>query len=401
MSGARRRWLGLGLAMALLSLTACGTGGGTATAGEKAPIRIGAVFSITGNSSSLGEPERNTVDLYRSQFQEVDGYPIQWIVYDDESDSTKAVQAVKRLIDEDKVAAVICCTTSPNSMAILNAVQDAKVPNISVAASAAIVEPAAERTWIFKTPQNDSLMVDILTDDMKQKGYGRIAFLAFDDAYGQSGFTVFKDIGPQKGLQLVAEEYFQRSDTDVTAQATRLVRSQPDAYLIWAIPPGAVTAQKNLLDVAPGVIVYQSHGVANRTFIELGKEYVEGVLLPAGKLLVVNELPDSDPQKKVLGDYKATYEGKYGAGTANTFGGHALDAMLILQNAIQRALQQGADPQDLAAFRAALRDAIENTKDLVGISGIFSYSPRDHAGLDRRAAVMVTVKNGQWTLAQP
>lgn len=369
---------------------------GQAPAEPKAPIKIGFVLSITGPASSLGEPERNTVELYKGDFAAIGGHPVEFVILDDESDPTKSVVAVKRLIEEEGVVAVACCTTSPSSMAILDTVQGAQVPNVSLAAAAAIVQPASERRWVFKTPQNDSLMIDILTDHMAAAGIKRVAFIGFNDAYGDSGRKEFEALAPSKGIEVVAVESFARTDTDVTAQVTRMAAKNPDAFLIWAIPPGANVAQRNIKDLGLTQPVYQSHGVANRRFIELGGETVEGTLMPAGKLLVAGQLPDSDPQKALLLAYKERYEARHGAGTANTFGGHAYDAMLILAGALERTLAGGADPADLAGFRAALRDEIEKTRELVGISGIFSYSPDDHHGLDRRAAVMISIENGDW-----
>lgn len=376
-----------------------GSGGSGSPGAEAAPIKIGVVVSITGNASSLGEPERNTVELFKGEFSEIAGHPVEWIVRDDASDPTQSVVQVNRLITEERVAAVVCCTTTPSSMAILDTVQQQQVPNISLAAGAQIVTPAAERKWVFKTPQNDALMVEILVDHMVAHGIKRVAFLGFNDAYGDGGRQAFRQVAAQKGIEITAEESFARTDRDVSGQISRMRATNPDAYLIWAIPPGANVAQQNMKDMNITAPIYQSHGVANRNFLELGGQAVEGTLLPAGKLLVAEDLPDDDPQKEVLLQYKQRYEERYGQGSANTFGGHAYDAMLILREAIQRAVGAGANPADLAAFRSALRDAIEQTRELVGISGIFTYSPDDHHGLDRRAAVMIKVENNDWTLA--
>lgn len=404
----RRTWLA-GLLGLVLILAACGgqtgpgTGGGgdgDGEAGDRTPIRIGLVFSITGNSSSLGEPERNTAELFQDDFAVINGHPIQWIIEDDESDPTQAVVAVQRLIEEHQVAAVVCCTISPSSMAILETVQQVGVPNISVAAAASIVEPVAERYWVFKTPQNDALMIDILTDHMAANGHRRVAFIGFNDAYGDSGRVEFERLGPGKGIEIVAVESYARDDTDATAQVTRMAAQNPDAYLIWAIPPGANVAHRNIYDLELPQPIYQSHGVANRQFIELGGPSVEGTLMPAGKLLVADQLPDDDPQKEVLLAYRDRYEARYGEGTANTFGGHAWDAMAILAAALEKVLAAGADPDDLPAFRAALRDELERTQEFVGISGIFNYSADDHHGLDHRAATMITIQDGDWQIVR-
>ncbi|MGH2698491.1 MAG: ABC transporter substrate-binding protein, partial [Actinomycetota bacterium] len=367
---------------ALLLVIASACSAPTETGGGDETIRIGVVVSVTGSASSLGESERNTVELFQEQFSEIGGTEVEWIVEDDASDPTQAVTAVKQMIDRENVHAVVCCTVSPNSLAIIETVQGDEVPNISLAAAAQIVEPAADRTWVFKTPQNDALMVDVLTDHMLDQGIQTVAFLGFDDAYGEGGLVAFEQVIGDKPLEMTGSETFAREDTDVTAQLTRLSRPNPDAYLIWAIPPGADVAQQNLVDLGLGGQVYQSHGVANATFLELGGDAVEGTFLPAGKLLTADDLPDDDPQKEVLLTYRDGYEEEYGEGSANTFGGHAYDAMLVLEGAIGRALDGDADPSDVEAFRSTLRDEIEATGDLPGTGGVFSYSTEDHAGLD-------------------
>jgi branched-chain amino acid transport system substrate-binding protein len=372
---------------------------------QTSTVKIGIVVDITGGASSLGVPERNTVQLYQDELGVVQGpngpVRIQYVVTDGESDPTKAVIATKRLIDEDRIAAVVCCTTSPASLAIIQTVQAARIPNVSLAAAVQIVEPINERKWIFKTPQTDRLMIDVLTDHMRQKGIRRLAFLGFDDAFGQGGLTELSRLAPQKGIEIVAQESYARSATDVSTQITRAMGRNPQAFLIWAIPPGANVAHKNIRDLGIQLPVYQSHGVANKTFLDLGGASVEGALLPSGATLVAELLPETSKQKKVLLGYIERYEGRFGTGTRNTFGGHALDAMLIIRPAIERTLKQGIRPENVGGFRTVLRDQIEqNTKELVGITGIFTFSPKDHLGLDRRAAVMVEIRNGKWAPAR-
>jgi branched-chain amino acid transport system substrate-binding protein len=370
------------------------------TAGGDETIRIGVVVSVTGSASSLGESERNTIELFQEQFGEIGGTEVEWIVEDDASDPTQAVTAVKQLIDQENVHAVVCCTVSPNSLAIIETVQGDEVPNISLAAAAQVVEPAAERTWVFKTPQNDALMVDVLTDHMLAQGIQTVGFLGFDDAYGEGGLAAFEQVIGDKAIEMTGNETYAREDTDVTAQLTRLSRANPDAYLIWAIPPGADVAQKDLVDLGLEGQVYQSHGVANATFLELGGDAIEGTFLPAGKLLTADDLADDDPQKEVLLEYRDAYEEEYGDGSANTFGGHAYDAMLVLEGAIERALEGDADTSDVEAFRSTLRDEIEATSELPGTGGVFTYSADDHAGLDTDAVVMLEVREGDWTLLE-
>ncbi len=372
---------------------------------QPATVKVGVVVDITGGASSLGVPERNTVQLYQDELGTAQGpnepVRIQYVITDGESDPTKAVIAVKRLLEEDRVVAVVCCTTTPASLAIVQVAQASRVPNISLAAAASIIEPVEERKWIFKTPQTDRLMIDVLLDHMRRVGLRRLAFLGFDDAFGQGGLIELEKLAPRKGVEIVAKESFARGAIDVSTQITRALGRNPQAFLIWAIPPGANVANRNIRDLGVQFPVYQSHGVANKTFLDLGGASVEGTLLPSGKILAAELLPSTDKQKKVLLSYVERYESRFGKGTRNTFGGHALDAMLILQPAIERTLKQGIRPENTGGFRSVLRDQIERgTKELVGITGIFNFSPKDHLGLDRRAAVMMQVRSGNWAPAR-
>jgi branched-chain amino acid transport system substrate-binding protein len=375
------------------------------TAAQQSTVKVGFVVDVTGPASSLGVPERNTVLMYQDELGSARGSAgsvrIQYVVTDGESDPTKAVIAAKRLIEEERVVAVVCCTTSPASLAIIQTVQAARTVNVSLAAAVTIIEPVEERRWIFKTPQTDRLMIDVLTDHMRQRGIRRVAWLGFDDAFGQVGLAEFDKFAPQKGIEIVAKESFARTATDVSTQITRAMGRNPQAFLIWAIPPGANVSQRNIRDLGITLPVYQSHGVANKTFLDLGGPSVEGTLLPSGKLLIAEMLPETDKQKRALLSYLERYEGRYGRGTRNTFGGHALDAMLILQPAIERTLRQGVRPENIGGFRSVLRDQVERgTKELVGITGIFTFTAKDHLGLDRRAAVMVEVRNSNWAPAR-
>ncbi|MGH2453627.1 MAG: ABC transporter substrate-binding protein, partial [bacterium] len=329
-------------------------------AAQQAVVRVGVVVDITGGASSLGVPERDTVQLYQDELGTVKGpqgaVRIQYLITDGESDPTRAVIAVNRLIEEQRVVAVVCCTTSPGSLAILDTVQRARVPNVSLAAAVTIIEPVEERRWIFKTPQTDRLMLDFLTTYMRRVGHRRIAWLGFDDAFGQVGLGEFEKLAPAKGLEIVAREAFARAATDVTPQITRAAGRNPDAFLIWAIPPGANVATRNIRDLGLRQQVYQSHGVANRAFVDLGRDSVEGVIFPSGKVLIAETLPDSDKQKATLLEFARRFEARGGPCSRNTFGGHALDAMLILKPAIERVLKQGVLPDNIGGFRANLRD---------------------------------------------
>lgn len=359
-------------------------------------LKLGAIFSITGPGSSLGIPERDTALMLEADINAKGGVrgpdgrtrPLKIVIYDDASDETKAVLAAKKLIDEDKVTAIVGTTLSGTSLAILDTVQKAEVPMISCAAAAKIVEPAAERKWVFKTPQSDFLIVGALVDHLKAKNLGRVAWLNVDYAFGQLGWIEFEKAAQKAGLTIVANEKFGQKDVDMTAQLTRVKGTNPQAVVVWSIPPSASIATKNFADLGFRVPLLQSHGVGNKRYIELAGPASNGVVFPAGKLLVAEQLPDGDAQKPVLLAYARDFEAKYGP--RNTFGGHAWDAVWLAVKAMEKA---GSD-------RAGVRAAIESTRGFVGITGVFDFSPTDHNGLDRRAVTMIQIVDGQWKMAR-
>jgi len=259
---------------------------------------------------------------------------------------------------------------------------------VSCAAAARIVEPVAERKWVFKTPQSDHLIVGTLVDHLRAKGLTRVAWLGVDTAFGQQGTIEFEKAARQGGLTVLASEKFGEKDVDVTAQLTRVKAANPQAVVVWAIPPAASIVTKNYADLGLRAPLFQSHGVGNRTFIQLAGPASNGVVFPAGKLLVADQLPDGDPQRAVLQAYARDFEAKYGP--RNTFGGHAWDAV---QLAVRALGQAGPD-------RARVRTALEGIRNFVGITGVFDFSASDHNGLDRRAVTMIQVVDGQWRPAK-
>ncbi|MBI4255259.1 MAG: ABC transporter substrate-binding protein, partial [Candidatus Rokubacteria bacterium] len=324
------------------------------TAAAQDVYKIGAIFSITGPGSSLGIPERDTAAMLETEINARGGIkgpdgkarPVKIVIYDDASDETKAVLAAKKLIDEDKVVAIVGTTLSGTSLAILDTVQKAEVPLVSCAAAAKIVEPAAERKWVFKTPQSDALIVGVLVDHLKAKGLTKVGWLNVDYAFGQLGWLAFEKAAQKAGLTIVANEKFGQKDVDITAQLTRVKVANPQAVIVWSIPPSASIATKNFADLGLKMPLFQSHGVGNKRYIDLAGPGANGVVFPAGKLLVAEHLADQDPQKPVLLAYAKDFEAKFGP--RNTFGGHAWDAIKLVAAAIEKA---GADR---ARVRAAL-----------------------------------------------
>lgn len=359
----------------------------------QADINIGVTLSATGPAASLGIPEKNTFEMIGAPV--VAGQKINFIVLDDKSDTTEAVKNTRKLIAENAVDAVVGSTITPNSLAMADVVADAEVPMISMAASARIIDPANPKTkWVFKTPQSDSLMADAIAVHMKANGVKTLGYIGFSDAYGESWLAEIKHSGKTAGIQVVAEEKYNRNDPSVTGQVLKLVAAKPDAVLIGASGTPAATPEKELIARGYKGRIYQTHGVANPDFLRvLGKEG-NGTILPTGPMLVYEQLPDSNSVKKSAGEYVRQYEAKFG--TRATFGGHAWDAYLLLSRAVPEALRKGKP--GTREFRAALRDALEGVKELPGAHGVFVMSPNDHNGLDNRGRVMVRIEDGKWVL---
>lgn len=357
-----------------------------------ADINVGVTVSATGPAASLGIPEKNTVALMPKT---IGGQKVNYIVLDDASDTTGAVNNARKLIAESKVDVVLGSTVTPASLAMIDVVSEAKVPMISMAASARIVEPMDDkRKWVFKTPQNDIMMSLAIAEHMAQAGVKTVGFIGFSDAYGEGWFQEFTKAADLKKIKIVANERFGRTDTSVTGQALKIMSARPDAVLVAGSGTPAALPQKTLKERGYAGKFYQTHGVANADFLRVGGKDVEGTFLPAGPVLVADQLPASNPVKASAIAYVRAYEAANGKGTVSTFGAHAWDAGALMAAAVPVALKK-AQP-GTPEFRAALRDALEQSKDVAGAHGIFNMSPTDHLGLDQRARVMVKIENGSW-----
>ncbi|UVE67066.1 ABC transporter substrate-binding protein [Burkholderia pyrrocinia] len=365
-----------------------------AAATASAQVKIGVTLSATGPAASLGIPEKNTIALLP---KEIAGKSVQYIVLDDASDTSRAVQNVRKLIDEDHVDAIIGSSVTPNSLAMLDPVSQGKTPTISLAASAQIIAPMdAKRAWMFKVPQNDQLMADAIAGYMAKHGVKTVGFIGFADAYGDSWYKTFSAAAEKNGLKIVSNERFNRTDASVMGQVLKLMGSNPDAMLIAGSGTPAALPAKTLKERGYKGKVYQTHGVANNDFLRVCGKDCEGEILPAGPVLVTDQLPDSNPVKKAALGYKAAYEKAYGAGSLATFGGHAWDAGLLLQRAIPDALKKGQPGSE--PFREALRASLESVKDLPVSHGVINMTSTDHNGFDTRARVMVQIVDGKWKL---
>jgi len=376
-------------------LYACAVGligvlGWTLPAQAAEPIRIGAIFSVTGPASFLGEPERNTAKMLEEQLNREGGLlgrTVEVIVYDDESDATKAVTAVDRLIKRDRVVAVIGPSTSGSTLAILPKVEEAKIPLISCAAAKKIVEPV--KRWVFKTPQSDALAVRKIYQHAKKAGLSKMAILTASDAFGAAGREELKELATQVGLTIIGDEVFGPKDTDMTAQLTRIKGTAAQAIIVWGTNPGPAVVARNRVQLNIGLPLYMSHGVASPKFIELaGPENAEGILLPAGRLIAEGQVPPGHPQKAILANYIKEYESRFKQPTS-TFGGYAWDAIMLVAQAAKRA--KSAEP-------AAVRDALETTRGFWGTTGEYNFSADDHNGLTEEAFVMVRITKGDWEM---
>jgi branched-chain amino acid transport system substrate-binding protein len=372
--------IGLGLAFAPLAL---------------ADVTIGVTLSATGPAASLGIPERNTFQMLPTS---IGGEKIRWIVLDDASDTTRAVTNTRKLISEDKVDVVVGSTVTPNSLAMVDIVAEAETPMISMAASARIVDPANRAThWVFKVPQNDSLMADAIAIHMKANGVKTLGYIGFNDAYGDSWLAEIRRSAQTAGIRVVDDEKYNRNDASVTGQVLKLVAAKPDAILIGASGTPGATPEKELAARHYAGKIYQTHGVANPDFLRVCGTDCNGTYLPIGPMLVYEQLPESNPVRKIAAQYITQYEAKYGKDSRTTFGGHAYDTFVLLSKAIPEAAKK-AQP-GTKEFRAALRDALESA-NVVGTHGVFVMSPQDHNGLDNRARVMIRIENGKWVLAK-
>ena len=359
-------------------------------AGAAEPYKIGAVFAITGPAAWLGEPERNTVKMIEEQINAqggINGHPLEIIVEDTVGEEAKAVMAVQKLINRDNVLAIVGPTRSGTTMAVIPIVEKAQVPLVSCAAAEAIVNPV--RKWVFKTPQKDSDAAIRIYEKLKEMNISKVAIITSTEGFGMEGRKQLTQLAPKMGITIVADETYGPKDTDMTAQLTKIKGTGAQAIINWSIVPGQATIIKNKKQLGITMPLFQSHGFGNIKYAKAAGDAANGVLFPAGRLLIVEALPDSHPQKALLAQYKKDYEAKYKT-DVSTFGGHAYDALNLVIAALKAV---GPD-------RAKIRAHIENTKNFVGTGGIFNYSPEDHTGLSKDAFEMITIQGGKFLPAK-
>ncbi len=354
----------------------------------KDTVKIGSFLAVTGPASFLGDPELKTLQMYVEEINAkggIDGKKIEFVHYDTKGKAKEAKNFVNRLIKKDKVDVIVGGTTSGNTLAVIDIVQKAQIPLISLAGSVKIIEPV--KKWVFKTPHTDRMAAEKIFQDMKKRGITKVALITGNGGFDKSGRAQCFALAPKYGIEIVADEKYGNADTDMTTQLTKIRGTDAQAILNFGFGKAPAIVVKNVRQLGIKLPIYESHGVASKKFIELAGSAAEGVRLPAAALIVANQLPADDPQKKVLLAYKKKYEAKYGP--VSTFGGHAYDALFIAVGAIERA--KSTDP-------AKIRDEIEKTHGFVGTGGVFNMSPTDHLGLGLDAFKMIEVKDGNWKL---
>ncbi|MFN3479224.1 MAG: ABC transporter substrate-binding protein [Thermodesulfovibrionales bacterium] len=357
----------------------------------KEPYKVGAIFSVTGAASFLGEPEKNTVLMLVDQINKaggINGHPLEVIIEDSKSDETQAVLAAKKLLEKDNVLAIIGPSTTGESMALVPIMNNAKTPLISCAAGYGITNPVEERHWIFKTPQYDTSAVEAIYTHIKKHGITKVGIITIATGFGDAGKKALHDLAPKFGITIVADERYGPKDSDMTTQLTKIKASGAEAVINWSVGPGQVVVTKNWHALKMGIPLYQSHGWGSKKNIELAGKAAEGVIAPLGRLVIWDKLSDKHPQKALLKKYEEDYKARY-KGEPGTFGGHAYDALMMVVEALKKV---GPD-------KKKIRDYIEtNIKNWPGTGGIFNMSPKDHCGLDMTAFEMVVVKNGDWEI---
>ncbi len=359
----------------------------------KEPYKIGAIFSVTGRASFLGEPEKKTAEMITESINAaggINGHPLELIIYDDEGDATKCNIAMKKLISHDNVPVVIGPSTSGTSLAIVNVADKAEIPLISCAASKKIVLPVEKRHWVFKVAGSDIHVSQRIFAHMKSKGINKVAIMTGTTGFGASGREELLNFAPKFGIKIVADERYGPKDTDLTAQLTKIKGTDAQAIVNWSIGPTQILAVKNWRALGmDNIALYQSHGFGSRKNIELCGKDADGVLCPLARVNIGPLLADDHVQKKVIMEYTKAYEKKYNE-SISSFGGHAWDSLHIAVKALRAV---GPD-------RAKIRDFIENLTGYVGQHGVFNFSAADHNGLSKDDLEMVVVKNGDWAIAK-
>ncbi|MCW5770121.1 MAG: ABC transporter substrate-binding protein [Rhodospirillaceae bacterium] len=355
----------------------------------RAEVKIGVIASTTGPGASLGIPYRN---VYSNLPPSIAGQPAKFIILDDGSDPTQSVKNARKLIDEEKVDVILGPTFTPGCLAVSDAVVQSKVAQICLAP---VVVPDAKRPWIFSIPQAVPVMIGGVVEHLKAHGGKTIGYIGFADGWGDLVLKALEATAGPAGIKIVAQERYNRPDTSVNAQVLKVMAARPDAVLIGGSGTPATTPHIALKERGYKGQIYHTHGVVGEQFIRVGGKAVEGAIAPTGPLMAADELPDSNPIKKVALDFFAKLAPAYPQ-VRNAFSGYSYDAFLLVQAAVPSAMAKAkpGTPQ----FRQALRDGLEASKEVVGTHAVYNMSPTNHNGVDQRARVLVQIVGGKWKL---
>lgn len=349
------------------------------------PIRIGSVVSATGPASFLGDPEQKTLEEYVDKINAsggVLGRQLKLILYDDNSDANNANAFAKRLVLQDGVDIIVGPSTTGSTMAMVPQIQSSKVPFISFAAATVIVDPV--KPFVFKMPHSDTMAAQKVLGDMKKRGITKFALLSDTGGFGKSGHAETLKLAKTMGMTVSEDQSYGEKDSDMTPQLTKARSSGAQAVFVFGTGQAPTIITKNLQQLGMKVPLYMSHGQASVEFIRIAGKASEGVRMPSPALLIADKLPANDPQRPVSIKYKKEYEDRFKT-DVSTFGGYAYDGLMLAVDAIKRA---GSTDKE------KVRNAIEQTRNFVGVSGIYNMSATDHMGLTIDAFKMVEIKDG-------
>lgn len=359
-------------------------------AAAHADVTVGVIVGATGPGASLGIPYKNTIAVLPAT---LGGEKVKYIVLDDGTDPTNAVKHARKLVTEEKVDVIIGSTSVPSAIAVTDVAAELKTPQVALSP---VGGAAAKNPWVFSVPQPVNVMMGAVVDEMKRRGVKSVAYIGFNDSWGDLVYSGFSGRAQEEGIKIVANERYARLDTSVSGQVLKVMATRPDAVVVGGSGTPGALPQMTLVERGYRGSIYHNHGIINKDFIRVGGKSIEGAIAPTGPVMVAEQLPDSNPIKKVALEFIKAYEEKYGAGSRNAFAAYTYDAYLLINNAVPTALKK-AKP-GTAEFRQALRDALEGTKELVGTHAVYNMTPADHGGVDQRARVLVRVADGDWHL---
>lgn len=367
----------------------------TASLSAQAQVKIGVIASATGTTAFVGIPQKNSVAMLPKK---IGDYSVEYIIYDDASDSTQSVQLTKKLLTEHKIDALIGPSGSPNAMGVLQFMAEAQTPMLAPVGTTAIVQPMDDKKrWVFRTHPSDDVIGEGLIAAMTKRGVKTLGFIGYNDPYGESWHKTISNLTQKAGIQIVANERYARQDTSVTGQVVKLIAAKPDAVLVAGVAAGAALPHMQLVDAGYKGTIYHTHGSASGAFTQIGGKKLDGALVVGPLLIVPEEIPDSFPSKKTTMEYVTSYEKQFGS-RPPIFGAGTYDSGLMLARAIPEAGKKGKP--GTPEFRSALRDALEGTKEMIVSQGVITMTPQDHSGFDQRGRVLMTIKDGKFSVVK-